>query len=168
MKEMVKERSAAIKQFVEEFSNERKKEIKDFIAEEERIRGVLSDLKDTFSSGNDLLLTTNSLLEKFNTGSLSDTTSEPFDIKVHHEMVTEVSRTARELTILVDSTNQLLTNVGLEKLLPQIVKTVDKVEDEGEKIVNHSFRKAVFLIIIWMAAYILAKVIVSVVAKRRA
>jgi hypothetical protein len=45
MEKVEHERSAAIKQFVEEFSNERKKVFKDFIAEEERVRGVLTDLK---------------------------------------------------------------------------------------------------------------------------
>jgi len=162
------ERSAGIKQFFEEFSNERKKVIEDFLAEEERVRGVLTDLRNTLSSGNDLLGTTNSLLTKLNVGVPSDTPAEPFNIKDYRDTVTEVSSTARELTTLVNSTNQLVTTVGLEKLLPQIAETIVRMESEGKKIIDHSFRQAVLLIIIWMVAYILAKTIINYIVKRRA
>ena len=162
------ERSAAIKQFVEEFSAERKKVINDFIAEEERVRGVLTDLRQTLSSGNELLVTTNSLLTKLDVGTPSDMTSEPFDIKDYRATVVEVSNTARELTTLVNSTNQLIATAGLENLLPQIVEAIDQAEDEGRKMIDHSFRQAVLLIIIWMVAYILARTAINYITKRRA
>jgi len=168
MAKVENERSAAIKQFVEEFSNERKKVIKEFIAEEDRFRGVLTDLRNTLSSGNDLLVTTNSLLTKLDVGVPSDTPSEPFDIKEYRDTVTEVSNTARDLTTLVNSTNQLVTTVGLEELLPQIAKTIVQMESEGRKIIDHSFRQAVLLIIIWMVAYVLARTIINYIVKRRA
>jgi uncharacterized membrane protein len=167
MAKVENERSAAIKQFVEEFSNERKKVIEDFLAEEERFKGVLTDLRNTLSSGNDLLVTTNSLLTKLDIGAPSDTPSEPFDIKDYRDTVAEVSNTARELTTLVNSTNQLVTTVGLEKLLPQIAEAIDQAEDEGRKMIDHSFRQAVLLIIIWMVAYILARTIINYITKRR-
>ncbi len=168
MEKVAHERSAAIKQFVEEFSNERKKVFKDFIAEEERVRGVLTDLRNTLSSGNELLVTTNSLLTKLDVGVPSDTPSEPFDIKDYRDTLTEVSTSARELTTLVNSTNELFTSGGLEKLLPQIVKTIDQVEDEGRKIVDHSFRQGVLLIVVWMVAYVMARFIINLITKRRA
>ena len=168
MAKVENERSAGIKQFFEEFSHERENVIKEFIAEEERFRGVLSDLGNTLSSGNDLLVTTNLLLTKFDVGAPSDTPSEPFDIKDYRDTVTEVSNTARELTTLVNSTNQLITTVGLEKLLPQIAETIVRMESEGRKIIDHSFRQAILLIIIWMVAYILARTIINYIVKRRA
>ena len=102
------ERKAAVRQIVEEFSNEQKKVIQGFIAEEERIRGVLSELRQTLSSGNDLLATTNLLLEKFEDDTPSDDPPRPFDIKEYRDMVAEVSHTAQELNTLVNSTNQLV------------------------------------------------------------
>jgi len=161
------ERSAAIKQFVEEFSAERKKVINDFIAEEERVRGVLTDLRQTLSSGNELLVTTNSLLTKLDVGTPSDIPSEPFDIKDYRDTVVEVSNTARQLTTLVNSTNQLVATAGLDNLLPQIVEAIDQAEDEGRKMIDHSFRQTFLLIIIWMVAYILARVTINYVTRRR-
>jgi hypothetical protein len=101
-------------------------------------------------------------------GSPSDAPSEPFDINDYRDTLTEVSTSARELTTLVNSTNELVTSVGLEKLLPQIVKTIDQVEDEGRKIVDHSFRQGVLLIVVWMVAYVMARFIINLITKRRA
>jgi hypothetical protein len=101
-------------------------------------------------------------------GSPSDTPSKPFDIREYRDAVTEVSHTAQELNTLVNSTNQLVATVGLEQLLPMIVEAIDQAEDEGRKIVDHSFRQAVFLIIIWMVGYTLARIIIHYVTKRRA
>lgn len=162
------EREAAIKQVIEEFSNEQKKVFQGFIAEEARVRGLLTELRQTLLSGNDLLVTTNLLLEKFAVGAPSDTPSRPFDIKDYRDTVSEVSNTAQELTTLVNSTNQLVTSVGLEQLLPKIVEAIAQVEEEGLKIIDHSFRQAVLLIIIWMVAYILAKTIINYVTRQRA
>jgi hypothetical protein len=162
------ERQAAIKQLVGEIGKERKQAIDDFIAEEQRVRGVLSDLEQTLSSGNELLKTTNTLLEKFDVGTPSDEPSKPFDINDYRETVSEVSGTARELTTLVNSTNELVTNVGLDQLLPKIVEAVDQVEDEGRLIIDHTFRQGIFLILIWMVAYTVARVVVHRVTRRRA
>lgn len=101
-------------------------------------------------------------------GTPSDTLSEPFDIKDYRDRVVEVSNTACELTTLVNSTNQLITTAGLDNLLPQIAKTIVQVESEGRKMIDHSFRQAVLLIIIWMVAYILARTIINYITKRRA
>ncbi len=101
-------------------------------------------------------------------GGPSDPPSRPFDIKDYHETVTEVSNSAQELTTLVNSINQLVTTVGLDQLLPKIVAAIDHAEDEGRKIIDHSFRQAVLLIIIWMVAYVVARAIVNHITKRRA
>ena len=162
------ERQAAIKQLVGEIGKERKQAIDDFIAEEQRVRGVLSDLEQTLSSGNELLKTTNTLLEKFDVGAPSDEPSKPFDINDYRETVSEISGTARELTTLVDSTNELVTTVGLDQLLPKIVEAVDQVEDEGRLIVDHTFRQGILLILIWMVAYTVARIVVHKFTKRRA
>lgn len=81
------EREAAIKQIVEEFSNIQKNIILGFIAEEERVRGVLTELRQTLLSGNDLLVSTDSLLEKLDVGTPSEAPSRPFDIKDYRDTV---------------------------------------------------------------------------------
>ena len=64
-----------------------------------------------------------------------------------------------EVTTLVDSTNRLFGTVGLEALLPQLVKAIDQVGNESEEIIDHSFRQGVLFILIAMAAYVIARLI---------
>ena len=161
------EREAAINQLVGEISKERKQAIEDFLAEEERIGGMLSDLEQTLSSGNELLKTTDTLLEKLDAETASDQPSEPFDIGDYRDTATEVSGAARELTSLVNATSELLTSSDLEQLLPKLVHAIDQVEDEGRQLIDHTFRQGAILIIIWMLAYIVARIIVHRVTTRR-
>jgi len=44
---------------------------------------------------------------------------------------------------------------------------IAKAEYEGRNLVNHSFRQAVLLILIWMLAYSVIRIIVNCVTKRR-
>ncbi len=88
-----------------------------------------------------------------------DKDSKPFDIKEYQDTIAEV-------TTLVESTNQLVGTVGLEKLLPELVKAIDQVESGGAKIIDHSFRQAVWLILIAMGAYIIARLIYNFLNKK--
>jgi hypothetical protein len=167
MKGVAIERKAAVKQIFEEFSNVQEKIIQGFIAEEERVNGMLAELRQTLLSGNDLIVSTYSLLEKFDVDTPSETPPRPFDINDYRDTITEVSNTAQDLTELVNSINQLLTSNGLDRSLPKIVKTVDQVGDVGKGIIDQSFRQGVLLLVIWMVVYIVARVIANHIIKRR-
>jgi hypothetical protein len=60
----------------------------------------------------------------------------------------------------------LLTSDGWGQLLPQIVNTLAKVESEGEKVINHTFRQAILLILIWLVGYVIARLILQRLAKK--
>jgi hypothetical protein len=94
------------------------------------------------------------LTEKFNVGEPSPEPkdSKPFDIKEYQDTIAEV-------TSLVESTNRLVGTVGLEELLPQLINAIDRVESEGEELIDHSFRQGVLLILIAMGAYVIARLI---------
>jgi hypothetical protein len=92
------------------------------------------------------------LVKKVQAGGLFKKDSKPFDIKEYQDTIAEV-------TTLVETTNQLVGTVGLEKLLPELLKAIDQVGNEGEEIIDHSFRQGFFLIPISMGAYIIARLI---------
>ena len=92
------------------------------------------------------------LVKKVQAGGLFKKDSKPFDIKEYQDTIAEV-------TTLVESTNQLFGTVGLEKLLPELVKAIDQVGNEGEEIIDHSFRQGIMLILIAMGAYVVARLI---------
>jgi len=131
------------------------------LTEEQRITGLVTEIRKSIKGGNNLLLTANALIDKFDVGQTTakPENSKPFDIKDYQDTIAEV-------TSLVESTNRLITEVGLEDLLPQLIKAIDQVGNEGEEIIDHSFRQAVLLILIAMGAYIIGRLIYNFLNKK--
>jgi hypothetical protein len=155
------EREAFISQFMNRLIGEQKIALEAILTEEQRVTGLVTELRKAIEGGNNLLLTANTLAEKFNVGqpSAKPKDSKPFDIKEYQDTIAEV-------TTLVETTNQLVGTVGLEKLLPQLIDAIDRMEGEGEELVDHSFRQAVWLILIAMGAYIIARLIYNYLNKK--
>jgi len=121
IKEVSKERELAINHVMDRMASERKRTIEDFLSEEKRMRGLLTDLKQTLTAGNDVLTSTNILVERLNLGMVeagTTATFEPFDIKDYQTTLVEASNVIQQLHDLVRTVNQ----IGLEKSLPQIIK----------------------------------------------
>jgi hypothetical protein len=146
------ERETTINQFMDRLASERQNTLQELIAEEQRIKGLVTELRETLAEGSNLLVSATAFTEKLDLGKPADKAADakPFDIQEYRDTIAEVSGTARELTTLVDKMDGLLTSEGWGQLLPQIVNTLAKVEGEGEKVINHTFRQAIFLILIWL------------------
>jgi len=155
------ERGAFIDQFMNRLIGEQKIALEAIMTEEQRVTGLVTELRKTVEGSNNLLLTVNTLTEKFNVGEPSPEPkdSKPFDIKEYQDTIAAV-------TSLVETTNQLVGTVGLETLLPELVKTIDQVSNEGEEIIDHSFRQGVLFILIAMGAYVVAKLIYNFLNKK--
>jgi hypothetical protein len=146
-----KERENAIYQIVEQIASERRRTIEDFLAEEKRMRGLLTDLKETLAAGNNVLTVTNTLVDRFNLGGAT-TPSEPFDIKDYQITLREASNVIQQLHGLVKTVDQM----GLEKSLPHLIKTIDRIEQEGEEWVTHAGILGIIVISIFMIGAVLA------------
>jgi len=155
------EREAFIDQFMNRLIGEQKIALEALMTEEQHVTGLVTELRKTIEGSNNLLETVNTLTDKFNVGEPSPEPkdSKPFDIKEYQDTIAEV-------TTLVDSTNRLVGTVGLEELLPQLISAIDRVEGEGEELIDHSFRQGVFLILIAMGAYIIARLIYNFLNKK--
>ncbi len=66
------------------------------------------------------------------------------------------------------SINQFMNRIVGERgiLLPRLVKTIDRMESEGEELIDHSFRRTLLLILIWMVAYIIARLSYAYLSKK--
>jgi hypothetical protein len=148
------EREAFIDHFVNRLVGERKIILEALLAEQQKFTEFAAELRQLVEGSNTLLLTTNTLAEKFNVGGPSDKPgdSKPFDIKEYQDTIAEV-------TTLVESTNKLVATAGLETLIPQLIHAIDRVEGEGEELIDHSFRRALILILISMVAYVIARLL---------
>ena len=104
--------------------------------------------------------------EKIGLDKPSKPSAKPFDILEYRDTISEASKTTGEFSTLVDKINVLLGSDGLEKLLTQISKTIATAEDEGEHLVNRMFLLAIFLILIWLVGYVLARLILLRLSKK--
>jgi hypothetical protein len=155
------ERGAFIDQFMNRLVGEQKNALEALLAEEQKLTALVTELRKTVEGGNNLLVSANTLTDKLivEGSSTEPGDSRPFDIK-------DYQGTIAEATTLVNATNQLVDTVGPEKLLPEIVKTIDQVGNEGEELIDHSFRQAVLLILIAMGAYVVARLIYNFLNKK--
>ena len=78
IEKLATERQAAINQAMTRITKERKDTINDFLAEEARLRGILTEVRQTVIEGNKLIVSVNSLTDQLNLGSSSEDT-EPCD-----------------------------------------------------------------------------------------
>ena len=141
------ERKNTIKQLVQELARERKRTIEEFLAEEDRMHGLLTDLKLTLVSGNELLISTNDLLERLDVGrpeADGAAPSSPFDIKDYQATLKEASTTILQIQDLLKTVDQM----DLEKVIPLITEASEQLESKGEKWVLQAFVLGVILILI--------------------
>ncbi|MBW1693243.1 MAG: OmpH family outer membrane protein [Deltaproteobacteria bacterium] len=160
MKNISAERQAAIKQFMMDLSTERKKAIQEFLDEEQRMRGLLAELRQTLTAGSELVTSVNTLAERLDLGhSETDaaSSSEPFNIKDYQATLVEASNVIQKLDSLTKTIERVIDSPGFKQLEPIFDKSVGRVEKEGEKIIDHTFRRTVLLILICLFAYIGAR-----------
>ena len=165
MQKVSVEREATINQLMNRIAVERHNALQELIAEEPRVRGLITELRQTLSEGNDLLLSATTLAQK--TG-LDKPSATPFDIQDYRDTIVDTSKTAIELSTLVDKISELVNSEGMEKLLPQVIKTLDKVGLEGEQIVDKTFRQSILLILILLVGYVLVRLILDRLLKTNA
>jgi uncharacterized membrane protein len=115
------------------------------------MRGLLTDLKETLTAGNDVLTVTNTLVERLNLGGAT-TPSEPFDIKDYQATLGEASNVIRQLKGLIETVDK----TGWEQSLPQVIKVIEQLEEKGKKWVTHTVILGVVLIIIFLIGAVFA------------
>jgi len=153
------ERERAINHLVDRMANQRKQTIEEFLAEEKRMRGLLTDLKQTLTAGNNVLTSTNTLVERLNLGqtdSGSAAPSKPFDITDYQTTLAEASSVIVQLDGLVKTVDQLMLSPRWEKALPGIIRALEKAEEKGEEWVQQAFLLGIILILILLAGSVLA------------
>ena len=73
---------------------------------------------------------------------------------------------AIQLNSLVAAMDQLLNSPGMEKILPKLDATIDRVGDDGEQLIDHTFRQGILLLLVWVVGYIIARLVVNFFSKK--
>lgn len=168
------ERSETIRQLVEEaallrretvdqvfegIAEERNNAIQQLAAEEQRLNGVLTELRLTLTAGNELTISAGALMDKLELMTATEQPAQPaqpakpFDIDDYRETLVEAGATIRDLDELVGSANLLLDSRGTE----QVLASIDEVVDRSQKIVNRAFLLSALLIVIALAGFVIAR-----------
>lgn len=153
-KKVSKEREATINQFMNRMSEERKDTIEDFISEEQRIHGLLTDLKQTLSVSNELATSTLTLVDRLDIGKTesgdASPLKEPFDIKDYQVTLVKASDVIQQLDRLLVTFDRIMLSEGWEQALPRIVEAIDRVGSEGDERIDRIFLLGLIFILIFL------------------
>jgi hypothetical protein len=163
--DFARERQALVEQAMDRLAEERKNTISDFLAQEARLKGILSDIKQAASETNKFMVSLNSFTDYLE--SESPEGAQPFIINDYKETVAEIAEAGARLNLLVDSLDRFLNSPGTQKLLPQIENAISRAGDEGEALIDHTFRRVALLILLWAGVYMVARLMVNYFSKKR-
>ena len=153
MEQVRLEREAAIRQVLDGVAEERANMIRALSGEEQRLTGLVAELQSAIQEGSELLAATQQLSD-----SLSLAEAE-FDFDLYRDTFAQVAVAAGELRGLVESSESVLASEKTDQLIPHLSAAIDRVENEVEELVSHTFWQVLLLILIWAGAYVGAKLL---------
>lgn len=173
------ERTETILQLADEFKAERKETvdhvfvniakerqliIDQLVAEEQRLTGVLAELRTTIEAGNQLTLSVDALAERLDLGGEDERQTrepvepaEPFDIEDYRQTLIQATTAIHDLNDLVGSTHRLIDSDGAGRLVPQVATAIDDVGTMGEAMIDRVFARAVLFLILALVGFIAAR-----------
>jgi hypothetical protein len=88
--------------------------------------------------------------------------------KLPDQIATEREATIKQLMSEVSAVRKAtIADVLIEvqrieqRLIPEIANAMDRAESEGEELVDHTIRQAIFLIGIWLVGYVIARLLIQ-------
>ena len=158
-----KERTSAIDQLMDRVAQERKATLQVLISEEKRLGGLISELHQTVTEANQLISGADTLAKRLG---FDSNTSHEVRIEVYRKTIAEATVAIQQLEVLAQTAVKLIETLNLEKLIPQFNASFDRAEEESEQLVDHTFRRAIYLILIWMLVYIIGKLILRLLTNK--
>jgi len=156
----------AIEHLFEGFAEERQEMLRQFIEEEKRLGGLLTELRHTLTEANTLTVSVDALAQRFDVGAPAEPGTEPFDIEDYRQTIIESGAVVEQLNGLVLSTNDLLNSPGADRLVPSLIEAINEAGETSEDLVDHSLFRAAFLILFALVGYVLARLCYQWLAMR--
>jgi hypothetical protein len=152
-------RYEAVEHLFESFAKERDATLRQLIAEEERLGGVLTELRHTLTEANTLTVSVDGLAQRFDIGAPPQPGVEekPFDIDDYRATVVDARAAIVEANGLIESANELLNSPGADRLVPSLVEAINEAGETSEGLVNHTVIRAAFLIVFFLVGLVIAR-----------
>jgi hypothetical protein len=152
-------RYEAIEQLMKGVAEERQATLQQFIAEEERLGGLLTELRHTLTEANTLTGSVDTLAQRFDVGAPAEPgePAEPFDIEDYRRTIVDTGVVVEQLNGLVLSTTELLNSPGADRLVPSLVEAINQAGETSEKLVDHSMIRGALLIVFFLVGLVIAR-----------
>jgi hypothetical protein len=155
-KRVSREREASITQLMQAVSNERKQILEDFVSEEPKVRGLLSELRTTLAESNKVMVSADALVKGLNLqppeGQAAAPPGKPFDILEYQATLREATKTI----VQVNEVMKTLDKMGLKSMLPQIIVALENLEKKGQAWVYLGFFLGIALILVFLVGSVIA------------
>jgi hypothetical protein len=122
--------------------------IKDLESQQGHLRTILADLRETMRMGRDVASSVQTTVQSADS-LVTQIFPEGTTIENYEAVATKIMEAAQQLDKVINSTERLMDSSHWDQTLPPLVKIVDKVEYETEKLVTHVFLCGVALILVF-------------------
>ena len=158
------ERKETVDQVFVNIARERQLIVDQLVAEEQRLTGVLAELRTTIEAGNELTLSVDALADRLNLGAKEEgqtgepvEPTKPFDIEDYRQTLIQATTTIQDLDKLVGSTHRLVDSDGADKLIPQVATAIDDVGTMGQDMIDRVFSRAILFLVLALVGFVLAR-----------
>ena len=152
-------RDGAIEQVFDGIAEERREILQQLIEEQQRLGGLITELRHTLTEANTLTLSVNTLAQRVGVGEPPPpgVVEEPFDIDDYRATVVDARAAIAKSNGLVQSTNELLNSPGADRLVPSLVEAINEAGETSEGLINHTVIRASFLIVFFLVGLVIAR-----------
>ena len=140
-------------------AEERREILKVLIEEEQRLGGLVTELRHTLAEANTLTVSVDGLAQRFDIGEPTPpgVVEEPFDIDDYRATVVDAREAIVEANGLVQSANELLNSPGADRMVPSLVEAINQAGETSEGLINHTVIRAAFLIVFFLIGLVIAR-----------
>jgi hypothetical protein len=168
------ERDATLTKISRLIALERKNFLDEIVPHEDRLQGVLTNLRETLVEANKLVVSVDSLAVRYvpaqdqsRNSTLAVAEQKPFDIKDYQQTVSGVTESVRETQKLVLALDQILNSPGWKERLPDLLSTIDRAGKQGEYLIEFSiYRVAVLMLVFFLVLFLLTFILVRYLLAR--
>jgi small-conductance mechanosensitive channel len=152
-------RDDAVRQVFAGVAEERRAILQQLIEEEQRLGGLITELRHTLAEANTLTVGVDGLAQRFDIGEPPPpgVVEEPFDIEDYRATLIDARTVISEASGLVDSANELLNSPGADRLVPSLVEAINQAGETSEGLVNHAVIRGIFLIVVFLVGLVIAR-----------
>ena len=120
-------------------------------------------VRETLEAGNQLIGSISALSD--HQGKPADQ-GKPFDIGDYQKTLVELSNSAQELTKLANTVERISSDIGVDELIPIVIKAMEEAESESENLAKYATQMILVVIAVWFVAYIIAKLLILFASKK--